>query len=45
MGKDNKDLQMEIYTKESIKITDSMDLELITGNNTQLLTKVVLRMD
>jgi hypothetical protein len=45
MDRDKRDLQMEISTKESIRIIGLMDLELIIGNRIQLLIKAALKMD
>jgi hypothetical protein len=45
MDREKRDLQMEISTKESIRIIGLMDLELIIGNRIQLLIKAALKMD
>lgn len=45
MVKVNKGFQMEIFIKDSIKITDLMVLEHIIGNKEKQLMKEVSKMD
>lgn len=45
MDKANKNFLMEMATKESIKIIDSMDSEHTHGNKEKLLIKEALKMD
>ena len=45
MDKEKKDLQMEIYIKDSIKTIDSMDLVPITGNKVTPHMREVSKMD
>jgi hypothetical protein len=44
MDKDNNAFIMEMYTKESFRTIDLMDLELTNGDKEKLLIKVVLKM-
>ena len=44
MAKETKNLQTEILSKDSIKTTDSMALELTLGSTDKQLTKAVSRM-